>query len=107
MNNPGQANFQHTRYAVVRIRLKRFGRKHIAFWRINAIDGRTARDGKVLEELGFYDPENKDSAKQVVLNKARYEFWVKKGAQPTDTVATLFKRAVDSSTLVPPPAPQA
>ena len=92
---------------MVRIRLKRFGRKHIAFWRINAIDGRTARDGKVLEELGFYDPENKDSAKQVVLNKARYEFWVKKGAQPTDTVATLFKRAVDSSTLVPPPAPQA
>jgi small subunit ribosomal protein S16 len=87
--------------------MKRFGRKNHAFWRINAIDGRTARDGMVLEELGFYDPTNKDTANQVVLNKARYEHWIKSGAQPSDTVVTLFKRAIDSATLVPPPKPQA
>ena len=89
---------------MVKIRLKRFGRKHHAFWRINAIDTRTARDGKVLEELGFYDPTNKDTAKQVVVNKARVEHWIKTGAQPSDTVAQLLKRAVDSATLAPAPA---
>ena len=94
---------------MVKLRLKRFGRKNHAFWRINAIDSRTARDGMVLEELGFYDPTNKDTAKQVVVNKARVEYWIKTGAQPSPTVATLIKRAVDSATLVPPVAekPQA
>lgn len=92
---------------MVKIRLKRFGRKNHAFWRINAIDSRTPRDGKVLEELGFYDPTNKDLAKQVVVNKTRVEFWIKNGAQPSDTVKGLLVRAVDSTTLVPPAAPQA
>jgi small subunit ribosomal protein S16 len=81
---------------VVKIRLKRFGRKNHAFWRINAVDHRSPRDGKVLEELGFYDPVNKDVAKQIVVNKARVEFWIKKGAQPSPTVKQLLGRAVDS-----------
>ena len=85
---------------MVKIRLKRFGRKNHAFWRINAIDSRTPRDGKVLEELGFYDPTNKDQAKQVVVNKARVEFWIKNGAMPSDTVRGLLTHAADSSTLV-------
>jgi small subunit ribosomal protein S16 len=88
-------------------RMKRFGRKHLPFWRINAIDIRKARDGKVLEELGFYDPKHKDTDKQVVLDKARYQHWISAGAQPTDTVAALFKRAIDSSALVPAAAPKA
>ena len=93
---------------MVKIRLKRFGRKNHAFWRINAVDSRWPRDGKVLEELGFYDPVNKDKAKQVVLNKARYEYWVSKGAQPSETVAQMVSRAVDAATLsVPAAAPAA
>ncbi len=85
---------------MVRIRMKRFGRKNHAFWRINAIDERAPRDGAVLEELGFYDPTLKDASKQVSLNKARYEHWVKVGAQPSDTVKTLALRAVDSQAPV-------
>jgi small subunit ribosomal protein S16 len=85
---------------MVKIRLKRFGRKNHAFWRINAVDHRSPRDGKVIEELGFYDPVNKDLTKQVVLDKARYEFWVSKGAQPSETVAQIAKRATDKASLV-------
>jgi small subunit ribosomal protein S16 len=87
---------------VVKIRLKRFGRKNSAFWRINAVDHRAPRDGKVLEELGFYDPINKDTAKQVVVNKTRVEHWLKQGAQPSDTVKQLLTRAVDSANPVAP-----
>lgn len=89
---------------MVKIRLKRFGRKNHAFWRINAVDHRAPRDGKVIEELGYYDPCNKDVAKQVVVNKARVEHWVKTGAQPSDTVKKLIKRAVDSGAVAAPQA---
>lgn len=85
---------------MVKIRLKRFGRKNHAFWRINAIDHRTARDGAVIEELGYYDPTNKDLAKQVVVNKVRVDHWIANGAQPSDTVKKLLDRAVDSATIV-------
>jgi len=85
---------------VVKIRLKRFGRKNHAFWRINAVDHRSPRDGKVIEELGFYDPVNKDKSKQVVVDMARVVHWVKAGAQPSDTVKQLLKRAVDSGAVV-------
>lgn len=98
---------QPARFHVVKIRLKRFGRKNHAFWRINAIDSRTPRDGKVLEELGYYDPTNKDQAKQVIINKARFEFWIKNGARPSETVAQIAKRAVDGSALTPPAVPAA
>ena len=67
---------------MVKLRLKRFGRKNHAFWRINAVDHRAPRDGKVIEELGFYDPVNSDTTKQVLVNKARVEFWIKQ-ARPT------------------------
>ncbi len=85
---------------MVKIRLKRFGRTNHAFWRINAIDSRTARDGMVLEELGFYDPIEKDPAKAIVVDKARVEYWLKVGAQPSDTVRGLLKKATDSAALV-------
>ena len=85
---------------MVKIRLKRFGRKNHAFWRINAVDHRSPRDGKVIEELGFYDPIIKDASKQVVVDKTRVEHWIKAGAQPSDTVRQLLKRAVDSGATV-------
>ena len=84
----------------VKIRLKRFGRKNRAFWRINAVDSRSPRDGKVLEELGFYDPICTDASRTVVVNKQRLEHWMKAGATPSATVANLLKRATDSATLV-------
>lgn len=84
---------------MVKIRLKRFGRKNHAFWRINAVDHRSPRDGKVIEELGCYDPCNSDVAKQVIVDKARVEHWLKIGAQPSDTVKKLLLRAVDSGAV--------
>jgi small subunit ribosomal protein S16 len=77
----------------VKIRLKRFGRRNRASYRINAIDSRTARDGRVIEELGFYDPVSKDPEKQFKLNKERVEYWLSVGAQPSDTVRTLLVKA--------------
>ncbi len=84
----------------VKIRLKRFGRKNRAFWRINAVDSRSPRDGKVLEEVGFYDPISTDASRAVGVNKQRLEHWMKAGATPSATVANLLKRATDSATLV-------
>jgi small subunit ribosomal protein S16 len=69
------------------------GRRHRPFFRINAIESRTPRDGKILEKLGHYDPVEKDQAKQVVLNKPRIEYWLEKGAIPSDTVSQILLRA--------------
>ena len=85
---------------MVKIRLKRFGRKNHAFWRINAVDIRSPRDGKVIEELGYYDPVNKDTTKQVFVDKARVEFWLKNGAQPSDTVRQMLSRAIDTGAVI-------
>lgn len=76
----------------VRLRLKRFGRRHRPFYRLTAVDGRKTRDGRVIEELGHYAPIEHDEAKQVVLNKDRIAYWLSVGAQPTDTVRGLLRR---------------
>ncbi|OHB57324.1 MAG: 30S ribosomal protein S16 [Planctomycetes bacterium GWF2_50_10] len=76
----------------VKLRLTRIGRRHRPFFRLNAVDSRTPRDGKVLEPLGHYDPIEKDAAKQYVLKKDRIEFWLAQGAVPSDTVAELLTR---------------
>jgi small subunit ribosomal protein S16 len=77
----------------VKIRLKRMGRKNHPFYRLNAIDSRTPRDGRVIEELGFYDPRNKDNAKQFVAKLDRCKHWLDVGAIPSDTVSSLLKKA--------------
>lgn len=80
---------------MVRLRMQRHGRRNRPFYRISAIDGRTRRDGKVIELLGWYDPHAKDVAKQVELNLERVQHWLKMGAQPSDTVRDfLAKRGV-------------
>ena len=76
----------------VKIRLKRFGRRHRSCYRVNAMDSRAPRDGRVIEELGWYDPEAKDPDKQVSLKRERIEYWLGQGAQPSDTVSKLLKR---------------
>lgn len=75
----------------VKIRMTRMGRRHRPFFRINAVESRTPRDGRILEKLGHYDPLEKDADKQYVLNKERIEFWLSQGAVASDTVAEIIK----------------
>ncbi len=76
----------------VRIRLKRMGRTHRPFYRIGVFDAHTKRDGKTIEEIGFYDPIAKDEAKQVRVDRDRAMYWLSQGALPSETVASIFKR---------------
>jgi small subunit ribosomal protein S16 len=71
------------------IRLKRMGRNNRAFWRICATDKRTARDGRVLEELGHYDPLLPDADK-VKIHRDRICHWIGLGAVPSKSVAELL-----------------
>ena len=79
----------------VKIRMTRMGRRHRPFFRINAVEGRNPRDGRILEKLGHYDPLEKDADKQYVLNKERIEFWISQGAIASDTCAEIFKKQLD------------
>jgi small subunit ribosomal protein S16 len=77
----------------VKLRLKRMGRSNLAFFRLNAIDSRSPRDGRVIEELGFYDPRSKDAAKQFVAKLDRCKHWLDVGAIPSETVSSLLKKS--------------
>jgi len=76
----------------VRIRMKRLGRKHRPYYRIVAIDHRQPRDGRVLEELGTYDPMKKDKEGRVTLLPARIKHWMSKGALASERCQVLFKK---------------
>jgi small subunit ribosomal protein S16 len=84
----------------VRIRMKMMGRKHRPFFRICAIDGRNPRDGRVLEELGTYDPMVSETDARALLKSDRIEYWVSVGAQPSDKVKVLIKKYGSSGTHV-------
>lgn len=75
----------------VKIRLKRMGQKKAPFYRIIVADSRSPRDGRFIEEIGTYDPTVEPSA--VKINEELAKKWLTNGAQPTDTVAKLFKNA--------------
>ena len=74
----------------VRIRLARHGAKKKPFYRIVVTDGESPRDGRFLEKVGTYDPL-KDPA-EVTLKPERIKYWIDKGAIPSDTVKSLFKK---------------
>jgi small subunit ribosomal protein S16 len=76
----------------VKLRLKRLGRSNAAFYRLNAIDSRSPRDGRVIEELGYYDPRNKDATKQFSAKLDRCKYWLDNGAIPSETVSSLLKK---------------
>ena len=76
----------------VKLRLKRTGRRHLPCYRLNAIDSRAPRDGRVIEELGLYDPLQKQPDKQISFKRERIEYWLGVGAQPTKTVANLLEK---------------
>ncbi len=84
----------------VKIRMKMMGRKHRPFFRICAIDGRSPRDGRVLEELGTYDPMVPDTDARALLKADRIEYWLGVGAQPSVRVRTLIKKYGASGTHV-------
>jgi small subunit ribosomal protein S16 len=69
------------------------GRRNRPFYRINAVEKRNKRDGRVLENLGWYDPESRDVSKQVSLKEDRIKHWLSNGAQPSDTVNDLLAKA--------------
>jgi len=69
------------------------GRTNRAFYRLSAIDSRSPRDGRVIEELGSFDPLHKDQAKQFVVKLDRCKHWLDVGAIPSETVSSLLKRS--------------
>lgn len=75
----------------VKIRLKRTGRHKVASYRIVVADARSPRDGRFIEEIGTYQPQNTKNV--VVLNQEAALKWLKQGAQPTDTVRTILSDA--------------
>ena len=92
--------------------MQRHGRKHRPYFRIVAIDSRQPRDGRVLEELGSYDPMIPKTDERVTLKPDRVKHWLSVGALPSEKVAVLFKKymkkweekvAADAA----PPAPPA
>lgn len=76
----------------VKIRLKKMGRRHRPFFRICVMDARTARDGRVLEELGTYDPMVPETDARVSMNSERVAYWLSVGAQPSDKAGVLIKK---------------
>src|ERR1051326_8921355 len=91
----------------VRIRMKMLGRKHRPYFRIVAIDSRQPRDGRVLEELGSYDPMVKNTDERVKLKPDRVKYWISVGAMPSERVAVLLKKYMakfEQQTASPEPA---
>jgi small subunit ribosomal protein S16 len=89
-------------FMAVKIRLKRIGAKNHPVYRVVVADGRSPRDGRFIEELGTYNPQRQGSD-NYTLDFARASYWLSKGAQPSETVASLIKRAQKTQ---PQPAPE-
>lgn len=73
----------------VKIRLKRTGGKNKPSYRVVVADARSQRDGKIIENLGHYDPRHQDEK----INVERADYWISKGAQPSETVSDIILRA--------------
>jgi small subunit ribosomal protein S16 len=76
---------------MVKIRLKRIGAKKAPFYRVVVADGRYPRDGRFIEEVGYYNPMTNPA--EVKIDAEKVNTWLKNGAQPTDTVRALLKKA--------------
>ena len=75
---------------MVKIRLQRAGKKKAPFYHIVVADSKSPRDGKIIEQIGTYDPMVEPS--KLVLDKEKVEKWIKNGAKPTDTVKRLIEK---------------
>ena len=76
---------------MVKIRLRRMGAKKNPFYRIVVADVQSPRDGRCIEEIGTYDPHASPS--EIKVDAERAQYWINNGAQPTDTVRALLKKA--------------
>ena len=76
----------------VKIRMTRIGRRHRPFFRINAMDSRNPRNGRILEKLGHFDPLEKNPDKQLVLDLDKVKAWIDKGAEVSDTMTDILKK---------------
>lgn len=76
---------------MVKIRLQREGKKKAPFYHIVVADSRSPRDGKIIEQIGTYDPMTEPST--IVLDNAKVKQWIKNGAKPTETVKKLIEKA--------------
>lgn len=85
----------------VKIRLKRMGKIRTAIYRVVVMDSRTKRDGRAIEEIGKYDPNQEPSLIEIDMERADY--WVAQGAQPTEAVAALLKHYKDGTLKVAEP----
>lgn len=72
--------------------MKRLGRKNRPFYRLCAVDQRNPRDGRVLEELGHYDPMCKEVDARAILKGERIDYWISVGAQPSENAVVLIKK---------------
>ena len=88
---------------MVAIRLRRAGSKKRPFFRVVVTDSRAARDSSFVEILGHYNPRTKPAL--VDVNKERIEYWIKQGAQPSDTIRTLMARHLTVKPAAAEPAP--
>ncbi len=78
---------------MVKIRLTRIGKNKVPIYRVVVMDSEKARDGEYIEKVGHYDPRRKE----LQLDRDRIEYWISKGAQPTNTVAKLIAKAKGGS----------
>ena len=76
---------------MVKIRLRRMGAKKAPFYRVVVADSRCPRDGRFIEEIGYYNPMTNPA--EVKIDAAKAEQWLKNGAQPTETVKALLKKS--------------
>lgn len=76
---------------MVKIRLQREGKKKAPFYHIVVADSRSPRDGKIIEQIGTYDPMTEPST--IVLDNSKVQQWIKNGAKPTETVKKLIEKA--------------
>jgi small subunit ribosomal protein S16 len=86
-------------FMAVKIRMKRVGAKNAPVFRIVVADGRSPRDGKFIEEIGTYQPRKKGDNYTLDLDRAKY--WLSKGAQPSDTVASFIKKSSKAAAAAP------
>jgi len=78
---------------MVRIRLARHGSKKNPFYHITVADQRRSRDGRFIERVGYFNPVAKGNAQEYLIEMDRVDYWLSKGAQPTDMVKKLVSRA--------------
>ena len=80
---------------MVKIRLRRMGAKKAPFYRVVVAESKYARDGRFIEEIGTYNPLVEPA--EIKIDSERADYWIKNGAQPTDTVKSLLKKAAEAT----------